>query len=667
MSIPNTTLPASNKPLGCHRRKGSTHFAIYAPRALSVTLVLFDRPEDEAGFEIELQQEKDGVWSHTVHRDLLGWYYGYKVDNPKNPTAKELVIPDPYSRALTSRNHWRYPAKTVIIDTSFDWSDDTFTPPESPAEWIIYEAHLKDLTAHPSSGVKAPGTYLGAVEHAKPGGLSHLSTLGVNAIEFLPLHAFGYFEPPYDAEETEQEIGIRNTWNRYARNHWGYMTRGFFAPEPLYGSDASSAPDLWVGRDGRAVTELKSMIKELHKHGIAVIIDVVYNHTSNYDHNPLRIVDAEYYYHLEWDGSFRSHSGCGNDFRTESPMARRLIIDSVMMWLQEYNVDGFRFDLAAMIDWETCVQITRRVKEVKPAALLIAEPWGGSAYSPEQFSAIGWSCWNDKFRNSIKGENPFTAPGFTLGAWFGGDSQKNVRSCLCGSTKESGGIFRSHTHSVNYVEAHDGFTLGDFLRLATRETDPAVPVETDSIRLSEQQMRVAKLTALCLMVSQGVVMIHQGQEYGRSKKIAPNACNDPLTGTFDENSYNKDNETNWINYRHIADNAELFEYYRGLVQLRKSTPNIFGNAKRSQIFFLETGDPFLVGFTIEEVRNKKTHRWFVALNAERFAAKKITLPKGRWELLVNENVASAHAPLLTLQDEFLIPHSSGIVCRQITG
>ena len=198
-------------------------------------------------------------------------------------------------------------------------------------------------------------------------------------------------------------------------------------------------------------------------------MDVVYNHVSNYDLNPFKFIDKKYYFRLDENGEFITGSGCGNDFKTERPMARRLIVESLLYWMREYHIDGFRFDLATLIDGKTLDVITLETRRLNPDVILIAEPWGGGKYGQEEFSRRGWAAWNDMFRNGVKGQNPRDGQGFIFGKWQGGNSPESLRHYIAGTLRTGGGPFYRAAHSVNYLESHDDETLGDFIRIGTGE------------------------------------------------------------------------------------------------------------------------------------------------------------------------------------------------------
>ncbi|MCS6989583.1 MAG: alpha-amylase family glycosyl hydrolase [Chloroherpetonaceae bacterium] len=672
--LPSLDSLYSDKPLGCLVENGKTTFRVFAPRATEVKLALFDKAEDETGKEILMKRDADGVWEHVEQGELYGKFYGYKVNGALgkgemwNPN---VVVADPYSKAVATKNTYRHEAKTLILDTRYDWEGDTWVIPKNHNELVIYEAHARDLTAHASSGVEKKGTYLGLVEKGKTGGLDYLKSLGVNAIELLPIHKFGTIEIPYRDSSVLREGYPLNTWNPYERNHWGYMTSYFFAPETYYATDGTLDPKKMNGTDGRAVREFKDMVKALHREGIAVILDVVYNHVSQYDYNCFKYIDKFYYFRTDSAGNFLSLSGCGNDFKTERPMARRLIVESVKYWMTEYHIDGFRFDLAAMIDFETAKEIYKEAKKINPNVILIAEAWGGGEYEPHLFSDIGWASWNDQIRNGVKGQNPDNGLGFIFGKFQGRNNVRSLRSFITGTLREDGGLFRQKEHSINYLESHDDHTLGDFIRLGLRDVkrDDVIKDLDQHAKLTPKQLALNKLAALFLFVSQGPIMIHEGQEFARSKVIAPTDAPDKNVGKIDHNSYEKDNETNYLNYHHAKLNAELVDYYKGLIALRKASP-IFSSAPKSAVKFIDAKDTLVVAFRLDKAEynqnadKKSEFDFLVVMNGHPRKATDFVLPEGEWQIVANEKKVSPLEPLGTAKGRIAIPASSGLILRQ---
>ena len=645
----------SAKKLGAFVEKDSTFFRLFAPRATKVLLELYTRHDSEISNTYHMQKDEQGVWEFQLPGDQSGLYYAYRVHGPEGPGEmfdSTIVITDPYARAVTTQNNYHHNAKGIIWNQSFDWENDTWMT--YPVEdLIIYEMHVRDMTAHPTSGVAQRGTYSGLCETGKRGGLDYLKSLGINAVELLPCHEFANIEPPYNDSTTT----IRNTWNPYARNHWGYMTSYFFAPESYYATDGSMEPDAYSGIRGRQVNELKAMIKTLHQNGIAVILDVVYNHVSQYDYNPLKYIDKKYYFRLDSTDQFLSYSGCGNDLMTERPMARRLILESVRYWMTEYHVDGFRFDLATLIDRQTCQRILAEARAINPNVYIIAEPWGGG-YDPMGFADIGWAAWNDKFRNAVKGQNPFDNPGFIFGKWERENSQLSIRRYPTGTLRNDGGLFRHAWQSINYLASHDDYTLGDFIRIGTGEVDPHQRryLFEPIIRLTPGQLRLHKLGAIFLLTSQGPVMIHAGQEFARSKCIAFTADPDTNQGRIDHNSYNKDNETNYINYDHITWNRSLVDYYRGLIALRNQY-SLFRKVTKKQLSFLDMNHEFGLGYHIRANRDEA----IVLLNAHPHRSVSATLPDGSWTLLVDAVQAGLLPIRADVKGNIVVPPSSGMV------
>lgn len=520
--------------------------------------------------------------------------------------------------------------------------------------------HIRDLTAHQSSGASKPGIYHGLIEKGKRGGIDYIKSLGINTIELLPAQEFANIEIPYK----DTLAGKFNTWNPYERNHWGYMTAAFFAPEAYYAEDWHHLRwNTWQGKDGRAADHFKDMVKAFHKDGIGVIMDVVYNHLSEYEIGNLKEIDKEYYFRLNNDGSFKAESGCGNDLRTEAPMMRRLIVESILYWMKEYNVDGFRFDLGKLLDWETIEIIIREAKKVNPQVVFVCEPWGGG-YDPAGFSLRGWGAWNDQIRNGIKGENPHNGHGWIFGKWYGNNSPQRIKSYVNGTlVRDSLGLFRKKEHSVNYLESHDGYTLGDFIRIATgyATTDTVITDVNNFVKLNSKQTKLNKLGALFLLTAQGMVMINSGQEFARSKIIPTEIeVHDNHKGRIDHNSYEKDNETNFLNFDHADINKDLLDYYTGLIRIR-NTYDAFRRAEYESISFMKTDtDPFTLGYRISHDKDV----FIVLFNANPQKDHDFVLPDAaEYDVIADGNRAGISV-LGQAKGTVKVPHTSGIILKK---
>ena len=334
--------------LGYTLSDSSTHFGFYCPRAISVFCIIFNHYDDEKGRDYAMEKNEDGTWALTVEEDLSGKWYAYKAefkksDQPKSPYKNEYFA-DPYSKHVTVKNTYRQDAKSYIFEHSFDWEDTDHCFPADPRDLIIYETHIKDLTGHKSSGTEAMGAFNMFIDSNQKGGIAHLKKVGVNCVEFLPLQKFAPIEPPY-GEKTKE--GFHNSWNVYEANYWGYMTSFFFSPENSYASDRSNRHS---GKTIAAVEEFKNVVKTLHSEGFTVLMDVVYNHTALFDKNPYTHLLPDVYLRRNENGKLLNRSGTGNEFKSEELAARQLIVDSLLHWMDEYKIDGFRFDLAALLD-----------------------------------------------------------------------------------------------------------------------------------------------------------------------------------------------------------------------------------------------------------------------------------------------------------------------------
>ncbi len=433
-------LQTSDKKLGSFVQDGKTFFRLFAPSAENVMVVIFEQPEQTHGNEFDMIRDENGVWEAALDGELYGSFYGYRIKHTEVPGIEDIICLDPYAKAVTTFNTYFSPRRAIVIDEdNYDWEGDEWIK----MDWrdlIIYEMHIRDMTEHPSSGANQRGTYKGLIEKGKTGGIDYLKDLGVNAVELLPAQEFANIEIPF----RDSLNGKFNTWNSYERNHWGYMTAAYFAPEAYYSENVRQIElNTWSGKDASAVNDFKDMVKAFHKEGIAVIMDVVYNHISEYELGNLKEIDKQYYFRLDEDGNYVAQSYCGNDFKTERPMSRRLIIESVLYWMKEYHIDGFRFDLGKLIDWETIEEIIHEAQKINPDVIFVCEPWGGG-YDPAGFSARGWGAWNDQIRNGIKGENPFDGQGWIFGKWYGNNNPERIKSYVNGTlTKDKHGLFRS--------------------------------------------------------------------------------------------------------------------------------------------------------------------------------------------------------------------------------
>lgn len=665
-------------PFGAMARDGGVNFAIHSTNAVSATLCLIslsDLQENRVTDQISLDPltNKTGdVWHVFLKGDFKDMLYGYTFDGNFSPAAGHYydasrILLDPYAKAVISRGGYGvlgadgdcWPQMACMIpspDDEFDWEGDL--PLKHPQrDLIIYEMHVRGFTRHESSKTEFPGTYLGVVEK-----LDHLKELGVNCIELMPCHEFNELE----------YFGYNSVLGDYKMNFWGYSTVNFFSPMIRY----SSAGIRNCGRD--AINEVKLFIREAHKRGIEVLMDVVFNHTAEGNENgpilSFRGVDNSVYYMVAPKGEFYNYSGCGNTFNCNHPIVRQFVLDCLRYWATEMHVDGFRFDLASiltrgsslwdadnvygnpiegdlittgtplssppLIDMISNDSILRGVK-------LIAEAWdSGGLYQVGLFPHWGiWSEWNGKYRDIvrqfIKGTDGFS------GAFA---------ECLCGSPNlyQEGG--RKPWNSINFVCAHDGFTLADLVtynnkhNLANGEDNNDgenhnnswnCGQEGDFARISVKKLRKRQMRNffLCLMVSQGVPMIYMGDEYGHTKG-------------GNNNTYCHDNYMNYFHWDKKEDSSSnFFRFCCLMTKFRQECESLglndFPTAERLQWHghvpkvpdWSETSR--FVAFTLIDSMKREI---YVAFNTSHLPVT-ITLPERpgyRWEPLVDTSKAAPY-------------------------
>ena len=566
--------PGSPYPLGATYDGAGTNFGLFSEAAEGVELCLFDADGTERRIPVT---ERDALaWHIYLPRIGPGQRYGYRVHGPYDPDnghrfdASKLVI-DPYAKALEGEIDWanacysydfKDPTKrntddsaghtmmSVVVNPFFDWQDDR--KPKTPYhETVVYEAHVKGMTKlHPAIPEEIRGTYAGI---AHPVMIEHLTRLGVSAIELMPVHQF---------------VNDSNLVDSGLSNYWGYNTIGFFAPHNAYSS---------AGQRGDQVLEFKAMVRELHRSGIEVILDVVYNHTAEGNHlGPtlaFRGIDnASYYRLVDDDPSFYyDTTGTGNTLLMRNPHVLQLIMDSLRYWVTEMHVDGFRFDLAASlarqfheVDRLSAFFDLVQQDPVVSQAKLIAEPWdvGPGGYQVGNFPPR-WTEWNGKYRDTVR--DYWRGEPHTIGEFA---------ARLSGSSDlyESDG--RAPYASINFVTAHDGFTLRDLTSYNDKHNEAngennndgeshnrswncGVEGETDDSEVLGLRGRQARNFLATLLLSQGVPMILGGDEMGR-------------TQGGNNNAYCQDNEISWVDWKRT--DRRLLAFTQRLMALRANHP-----------------------------------------------------------------------------------------------
>jgi isoamylase len=575
-------------PLGASQTATGTNFAIFSRHATRVWLHLFDSPSSGTPtdtFALDADSYRTGdIWH--IHLDGVkhGQLFLYQMDGPYLPEEghrfnRHKPLLDPYARAVASGFTWDFsqsfgydptspdldlsfslttnfagmPKCIAYGDDGFDWQGDT--PLNRPYnETIIYETHVRSLTCHPSANVQHPGTFGGVIEK-----IPYFKEIGVTAIELLPVHLFNEWEFSRRNPKTGEPL----------RNYWGYNSMAFFAPQNLYSQYPSDR--------GGQVVAFKEMVRELHKAGLEVILDVVFNHTNEGNHlGPtlnFRGIDNQIYYLLGDERRYyKDFTGVGNTLACNHPVVRDFIVDCLRYWVREMHVDGFRFDLATGLTRNRWGEIsgnpalTARIAEdpLLRDAKLIAEPWDIAGYQVGGFPGGRWSEWNDKYRDQVRQY------------WRGDGKITELATRLAGSADLYHGSGRTPGHSINFIAAHDGFTLNDLVSYVKKHNEAndeenrdghnhnvsdnyGVEGPTDDGGIEAIRIRQIKNFWATLMLSQGTPMINGGDEFRRTQK-------------GNNNAYCHHNEISWYDWTFLKEHAEVFRFAKQTIALRKNNP-----------------------------------------------------------------------------------------------
>ena len=503
-----------------------------------------------------------------------------------------------------------------------DWERFRVGPPlDSPVDMVIYEVNVRDFTIAGNSGANHKGLFLGFTEQGihLPGatdihtGLDHLQELGITHVQLLPVQDFS----------KDEDDGIYN---------WGYMTIAFNSPEGCYSTNKL---------DDSRIREFKHLVSALHARNIGVIMDVVYNHTDY--SSPFHIINAPYFYRFYAEGNYANGSGVGNDFRTESPMVRKYIIDSLKYWVEEYGVDGFRFDLMALIDFETMREVEIELRKIKPNIVIYGEPWS-SGHSPMKGQATDKNAirhtsigaFNDHFRNALGG----SPNGSELGFLQNGTHREGVAIGLEGSYRDWAS---QPTQTINYMTCHDNLVLYDKLKWF-------------SPNASEQDViTMMKLGYLVLFTAQGIPFIHAGEEFARTKY-------------GHGNSYNAGDEINRIDWSLKVKNRGLFVYTRDLIRIRKQHP-LFRLRLAEQIkervktHLPPTAKSLIYLIDGADLENETWKESCVLINGEDSVDVEFLLPPGRW-LVAIDGDGTADKPR-AVEYRVTVRHKSGMILYRV--
>lgn len=559
-------LSGSPLPLGVIQKEGGHNFALFAKHAKDVKFFLFLPKTPQPILEVLLDPiiNKTGdIWHVFVRGVPPQAEYGFQVSGPLEPNkgllyTGSVILTDPYAKTLNFPQEWgatrpKQLLGGVVTHLPFDWQGDKPLL-IAPKELIIYEMHVRGFTKDPSSRVQHPGTYLGLIEK-----IPHLKKLGITAVELLPIFEFNECEYTLTHPETQTPL----------YNYWGYSTVNFFSPMKRYASSAE-----WNSE----INEFKTMVRELHKNGIEVILDVVYNHTGEKDiPYSFRGIDNPVYYMLDEKGGYKNYSGCGNTVNCNHPVVSNMILDSLRYWVIEMHVDGFRFDLASILTRNRYgvplndPHVVAAIAEdpVLSHVKLIAEAWDAAGlYQVGHFPyANRWADWNGKYRDTVRD--------FIKGT---DDTTKAFVQAITGSESLYGKT-GSPYQGVNFITAHDGFSLHDLVSYNhkhnaanleenrdgtddNRSWNCGAEGESDLPKVNLLRTKQKKNFILALITSLGIPMVLMGDEYGR-------------TAYGNNNTWCQDNTLSWFLWDELEKEAPFFRFYSAVIHLRKVLTRYF--------------------------------------------------------------------------------------------
>ncbi len=611
------------KDLGNTYRQDKTAFRVWAPAASQAKLVTYDQWNDSEGLEMEMSRSEKGTWTAELTGDHDGLIYTYKVKIGEE--WSEAV--DPYVRAVTVNGD-----KGVVVNlTDTNPRKWTRNKPslEKAEDIIIYELHTRDLSIHPESGIKQKGKFLGVIEEGTKGpngvktGLDHIKDLGVTHVQLIPVFDFAT---------------VNETKLNEPQYNWGYDPKNYNAPEGSYSTDPYQPK--------ARIRELKELIQTLHDHGLRVIMDVVYNHVYSVSDSNFNKLVPTYFFRYNADGTLSNGTGVGNDTASEHKMMRKFIVESITYWAKEFNLDGFRFDLMGVHDVDTMNEVKKAIVEIDPTIIVLGEGWDMDTPLPKEQKANqknankmpGIAHFNDAIRDGLKG---FVMDKHDKGFINGKPGMEDIirKSIAAGLHYDDQlATYQTPNQVINYVEAHDNYTLWDKLNITNPEA-----TETE-----RKQMH--KLASAIVLLSQGIPMIHAGQEFMRSKE-------------GDENSYRSPDRINRLDWKRRADFNTEVEYIKGLISLRKnfksfrlSTPEEI----EQHLQFIDA-PPNVVAFTL----NQQDSTIAVIHNANRDAIT-FSLPhEGEWSVLVDGKRAGLEEIERIKGNQITVDPLSSFVLKQI--
>ena len=602
LPVPETTLEE------CVYMGDRTEFSVWAPDAEAAQLKLYhSADEDEAAFLVkDMKLGKDGLWKVTVKEDVKGAHYAFQVKK-NGEWLKETA-------GIAAKAVGVNGMRGAVVDwdeTDPEGWDQDKSPEIKPSDIIVYEMHHRDFSIHPTSGIGSKGKYLALTEEGtkNPDGLAtgidHLKELGVTYVQLLPSTDFATID------ETRLED------NQY---NWGYEPLNYNAVEGSFSTDPYDP----VTR----IREFKQMVQALHKAGFRVILDVVYNHTTNTANTGFERTMPGYFYRMREDGTFFNGSGCGNETASEQEMFRKYMIESLEWWMKEYHIDGFRFDLMAIHDIDTMNEISERLHAIDPSVVIYGEGWAAEApaYPAEQIALkantymldkVG--AFSDNIRDAVRGPLGCENAGFMDGV---AGNKENIHFGIAGGVEHPQVSVEAWTNSplqhVSYVSCHDDHCLRDRLEEATKASE-------------KERIRMVKLAQTAVYTSQGIPFIFNGEELYRHKQGV-------------KNSYNQPDAINAIDWTYKTKYKDLTDYYAGLAGIRHAHPGFcLGDAAlvREKLQFIEVDNPCVVAFRINDLEGIDSAKSLTVLLNGSKKNVKVDIPHGNYTVLAQLGHADA--------------------------
>lgn len=595
--------------LGVAYSPAKTAFKVWAPNASAVKLRLYAKGQGgEALQTIELKNSDNGTWATSIAKDLKNTYYTFQV---MQDGKWLLEVPDMYAKAVGVNGK-----RGMVVDlretNPTGWANDKKPAFKNATDIVLYETHVRDISVDPNSGIKHKGKFLGLAEVGTKSpdglatGLSHIKELGVTHVHLLPSFDFATID------ESKSSNGQYN---------WGYDPQNYNVPEGSYSTDPFNG-NVRIG-------EFKQMVQAMHANGLRVVLDVVYNHTNDTEHSVFNQFAPDYFYRKTASGQYSNGTGCGNETASERPMMRKFMIESVLYWAKEYHLDGFRFDLMGVHDIATMNALSDALHKYDPTIFIYGEGWtAGDSVLPDSLRATKAhtaqlhhiAAFGDDMRDGLKGGfSDVKSKGF-VSAQAG--LAESIKFGIAGAVQHPQINYRAVNYSkapwaaqpgqaISYASCHDDNTLFDRLKIANPNATEAELIKMD------------KLSNTAVLTAQGVAFLHSGAEFLRTKKGVAN-------------SYKSPDSINQIDWHRKAQYKLVYDYYKGLVALRKAHPAFrmpSADMIRKHLFFADTRDENMVAYTLNKNANGDTWKTIMVILNGNKSVRPVALPSGSWTLV----------------------------------